>query len=158
MSTIRIGLLVVTLILFYTPALAKDPSGPPLYGTICHKYGTPAEKTLTLPYPAAMKHMDEHGDTYGECTSSSSIACPCFADLSQVGFTDQATCTNSGGNVDITDFSSSSLFAQASKSTCGLTIFGTGNVTEILESAISPEEGAACVEAINNLCATLSQP
>ncbi len=157
MSTIRIGLLVVTLILSYTPALAKDPSGPPLYVTICHKPGTEAQKSLTLPYQAAEKHM-VHGDYEGPCAEFSSIACPCFDDLSQVGFTDQASCTNSGGNVDITDFSSSFLFAQASVSTCGLAIIGTGNDTEILEPVISPEEGAACVEAINNLCATLSQP
>jgi len=157
MSTIRIGSLVTMLIFFYTLALAKGPSGPPLEKTICHKYGTPAQKTLTLPYPAAQKHIDEHGDTEGDCTVTPSV-CPCFADLSQVGFTDQATCTNNEGNVDITDFSSSFLFAQASKSTCGLTIFGTGNDTEILEPVISPGEGTACVEAINNLCATWSQP
>lgn len=157
MSTIRIGSLVAMLILFYTPALAKGPSGPPLEATICHKPGTPAEKTLLLP-PQAVDSHTEHGDYVGACGSLSSSACPCFADLSQVGFTDQATCTNNEGNVDITDFSSSFLFAQASESTCGLTIFGTGNDTEILESVISPKEGAACVEAINNLCATLSQP
>jgi len=157
MSTIRIGLLVVTLILSYTPALAKDPSGPPLYVTICHKPGTEAQKSLTLPYQAAEKHI-VHGDYESPCVEFSSIACPCFDNISQVGFSDQASCTNSGGNVDITDFSSSFLFAQASESTCGLAIIGTENDTEILEPVISPEEGAACVEAINNLCATLSQP
>ena len=157
MSTIRISLLLVTLILFYTPALAKDPSGSPLKEPVCHKVGTPAQKTLLLPLQAVGSHI-EHGDTPGACGSSSSIACQCFDDLSQVGFTDQATCTNIEGNVDITDFSSSFLFAQASKSTCGLTIFGTGNDTEILEPVISPGEGTAYVEAINNLCATLSQP
>ena len=52
MSTIRIGSLVAMLILFYTPALAKDLSGPPVKETICHKYSTPAQKTLTLPHPA----------------------------------------------------------------------------------------------------------
>ena len=161
MSTIRIGLLVVTLILFYTPALAKDPSGPPLYETICHKYGTPAEETLPLPYQAAENHM-VHGDTYGECTSSSSssssIVCPCFEDLSQVGFTDQAQCTNVEGNVDITDFSSSFSIAQASESICGLDIIGTENDISIEDLNLSPEEGKVCVEAIINLCNTLSQP
>ena len=158
MSTIRIGLLIVTLILFYTPALAQEPQGPPSYETICHKYGTPAEKTLTLPYPAAMKHIDAHGDTPGECTdltsSSSSTACPCFDDLTQVGFTDEATCTNNAGNVDIIDSSSGFLFAQASESTCGLAI----GETEDLRPEITPVEGAACIEAINNLCATLPSP
>ena len=157
MSTIRIGLLVVTVILFYTPVFANHPQGPPEKVTICHKYGTPAQKSLTLPYQATEKHM-VHGDTLGACGSSSSIACPCFDDLSQVGFSDQASCTNSGGNVDITDFSSSFLFAQASESTCGLAIIGKGNDTDILEPEISLEEGTACGEAINNLCATLSQP
>ena len=160
MSTIRIALLIVALILFYTPALADPPQGPPEKVTICHKAGSGNQVTLTVATPAADKHLAEHvGDTLGACNSiASSIACPCFDDLSQAGFTDQASCTNSGGNVDITDFSSSFLFAQASVSTCGLAIIGTGNDTEILQPVISPEEGAACVEAINNLCATLSQP
>jgi len=159
MSTIRIALLIVTLILFYTPALADPPQGPPGKVTICHKPGSGNQVTLTVASPAIGKHIEEHGDTLGACnTIASSIACPCFDDLSQAGFSDQASCTNSGGNVDITDFSSSFLFAQASVSTCGLAIIGTGNDTEILEPVISPVEGAACVEAINNLCATLSQP
>ncbi|MEE8114881.1 MAG: hypothetical protein V3T23_11080 [Nitrososphaerales archaeon] len=64
MSTIRIALLIVTLILFYTPALAKDPSVPPVKETICHKPGTEAQKSLTLPYQAAEKHM-VHGDYEG---------------------------------------------------------------------------------------------
>ncbi len=158
MSTLRMGSLVVMLILFYSPALAKDPSGPPVKETICHKPGTEAQKTLTVAQQAVDSHIAEHGDYIGACGSLSSIACPCFDNISQVGFSDQASCTNSGGNVDITDFSSSFLFAQASESTCGLAIIGTENDTEILEPVISPEEGAACVEAINNLCATLSQP
>jgi len=157
MSTIRIGSLVAMLILFYTPALAKDLSGPPVKETICHKYGTPAQKTLTLPHPAAVKHMEEHGDTKGACTGTSSV-CPCFTDLSQVGFTDQAICNNSEGNADIFDVSSSFLFAQAGVSTCGLTIVGTENDTDIEEPVISSDKGAACIEVINNFCATLSQP
>jgi len=35
--------------------------------TICHKPGTPAQKTLTLPYPAATSHVSAHGDTMGPC-------------------------------------------------------------------------------------------
>lgn len=153
MSTIRIGSLVAMLILFYTPALAKGPSGPPLEKTICHKYGTPAEKTLMLPYPAAMKHVDEHGDTKGPCEGTSS-GCPCFTDLSQVGFTNQATCNNSETSPEIFEVSSSFLLAQAGETTCRLAIDGT----EDLKPEISPEEGTACIEAINNLCVSLSQP
>lgn len=35
--------------------------------TICHKPGTPAEKTLTLPLKAAARHILSHGDTLGAC-------------------------------------------------------------------------------------------
>lgn len=34
--------------------------------TVCHKPGTPAQKTLTLPLPAAQAHA-KHGDTLGAC-------------------------------------------------------------------------------------------
>ena len=37
------------------------------YLTICHKAGTRAEKTMTLPYPGAMGHINGHGDTAGPC-------------------------------------------------------------------------------------------
>lgn len=40
------------------------PSGSDV--TVCHKPGTPAEKTLVLPAPAARAHLG-HGDTRGEC-------------------------------------------------------------------------------------------
>jgi hypothetical protein len=36
--------------------------------TICHKPGTPAEKTMTLPLPAAQGHFG-HGDVPGPCPS-----------------------------------------------------------------------------------------
>lgn len=35
--------------------------------TICHKYGTPAQATITIGYPAAMAHLNNHGDFYGGC-------------------------------------------------------------------------------------------
>ena len=108
--------------------------------------------------PQAVNSHTEHGDYEGACGSFSSIACPCFDDLSKVGFTDQATCNNSEGNPDISDVSSSFLFAQASVSTCGLTIVGTENNTVIEEPVISSDEGAACIVVINNFCATLPQP
>lgn len=157
MSTIKMGLLVVTLILFYTPSLAKDPSGLPLEVTICHKPGSPAEKTLLLPPQAVNSHI-EHGDYVGACGSFSSIACPCFDDLSQVGFTGQATCNIREGTTEIVDTSSSFLLAQAgaspSFSACRLAIDGT----EIQKPGISLEEGLACNGKISNFCDTLSQP
>ena len=36
--------------------------------TLCHKPGTPAEKTLVLPLPALHGHL-RHGDTPGACTT-----------------------------------------------------------------------------------------
>ncbi len=42
--------------------------------TICHKPGKPAQKTLTLPYPAAMSHIRAHGDTMGPCRPTP-VAC-----------------------------------------------------------------------------------
>ncbi len=34
--------------------------------TVCHKPGTPAQKTMTLPQPAVRAHVG-HGDTLGAC-------------------------------------------------------------------------------------------
>ena len=52
------------------PAVGKQspPVGqqsPPRV-TICHKPGTPAQKTMTLPQPAAQAHL-AHGDRRGPC-------------------------------------------------------------------------------------------
>ena len=33
---------------------------------VCHKPGTPAQKTMTLPEPAVQAHLG-HGDTLGPC-------------------------------------------------------------------------------------------
>jgi hypothetical protein len=39
--------------------------------TICHKYGTPAEKTMEVAFPAAMiGHVQDHGDFLGACPES----------------------------------------------------------------------------------------
>lgn len=35
--------------------------------TICHKFGTPAENTLQVGYPAAVAHVRQHGDFFGAC-------------------------------------------------------------------------------------------
>jgi hypothetical protein len=47
--------------------MAQPPTSPPPDVTICHKAGTPAEKTMTLPYPGALGHINGHGDTMGAC-------------------------------------------------------------------------------------------
>jgi hypothetical protein len=39
--------------------------------TICHKPGTPAQKTMKVPASAVKGHR-KHGDTLGACSSSSS--------------------------------------------------------------------------------------
>ena len=49
------------------PVVASQGDGPPDQVVICHKPGTPAEKTMTLPRPAAENHIRSHGDTAGPC-------------------------------------------------------------------------------------------
>ena len=41
--------------------------------TICHKPGTPAQKTKSLPEPAIPGHLD-HGDTLGACSDGPTVA------------------------------------------------------------------------------------
>ena len=47
------------------PVVASGGDGPPDQMVICHNPGTPAEKTMTLPRPAAENHIRSHGDTPG---------------------------------------------------------------------------------------------
>lgn len=61
------------IIVLYTPAddPTPQPTPPPDNGssgsvTICHKPGTPAQKTMTLPQSALNGHLG-HGDTMGPC-------------------------------------------------------------------------------------------
>lgn len=35
--------------------------------TLCHKYNTPDEATLTVGYPASLAHFQNHGDFLGAC-------------------------------------------------------------------------------------------
>lgn len=49
---------------------ATAVAGPTPKVTICHKFGTPAENTLTVGYPAAVAHARQHGDFFGACPQS----------------------------------------------------------------------------------------
>lgn len=42
----------------------------PVTVAVCHKYGTPAEKTLVLPLDGAAGHVAGHGDFYGTCAGT----------------------------------------------------------------------------------------
>jgi hypothetical protein len=69
---------VTTVVLLTLPspgALSSAGAGaqPPAV-TICHQPGTPAEKALTLPAPAADAHL-RHGDRLGSCQ----VGTPCSA-------------------------------------------------------------------------------
>ncbi len=66
-------IVIVSITLIYTP---PPPAPPPGNGgggngnggdnTICHKPGTPAEQTMSVPQPALGAHLG-HGDTMGPC-------------------------------------------------------------------------------------------
>ncbi len=64
MLAVGLGLGITTI------AFAKNPPKPPEEVTICHKPGTPAQKTLTLPRKAAEKHIAAHGDSLGPCDAT----------------------------------------------------------------------------------------
>jgi hypothetical protein len=50
--------------IFAATALAA----PQVKMTVCHKYGTPDEATITIGYPAVAAHLQNHGDWMGACT------------------------------------------------------------------------------------------
>ena len=56
-----------------TPTISPTATGSVVM--ICHKPGTPAEKTLTLPVPALNGHLG-HGDTLGPCTGPTPTITP----------------------------------------------------------------------------------
>lgn len=58
-----------------TPTVPTDtlPISPTGVITICHKPGTPAQKTLVLPAAALFGHM-QHGDKYGPCPDAAAAA------------------------------------------------------------------------------------
>lgn len=76
-AVLLIGGLALALFLT-TRALANHPPGPPVQVTICHKFGTPAQKTLTLPHPAAEHHIAAHGDTLGICGACAGVFDKCI--------------------------------------------------------------------------------
>lgn len=61
-------LLITTLagaaLIAFGSAMAAPPASKV---TLCHKYGTPDEATITVGYPAAMAHFQNHGDFTGAC-------------------------------------------------------------------------------------------
>jgi hypothetical protein len=69
------------------PTFAATPSASEESVTLCHKPGTPAQKTLVLPSSAAKGHM-KHGDTAGVCgvPRASAIIGPTGGQISIPGF------------------------------------------------------------------------
>jgi hypothetical protein len=57
--------LVVSILGLLTAAIAS--AAPTVKLTICHKYGTPDQATLTIGYPAVPPHIQNHGDFMGAC-------------------------------------------------------------------------------------------
>ncbi len=58
----------VSIVIGTLAASGGQPQGPQDRVTICHKPGTSAQKTLTLPRKAAERHIANHGDTLGACS------------------------------------------------------------------------------------------
>lgn len=82
-----ISLTVAVTTVLSPPAFAGDPPASKGVVTLCHKPGTPAQKTLVLPSSAAKGHM-EHGDTAGVCgvPRASEIIGPSGGRISIPGF------------------------------------------------------------------------
>ncbi len=67
----RKKLFLIALIVGITAlVVATIPAKPLDKIPVCHKFGTPAQKTLYLPYPAAMAHVRAHGDFACACPSN----------------------------------------------------------------------------------------
>jgi hypothetical protein len=74
------GTVTITPTATMTPTVTPTPTAtmtPTLPGfvTVCHKPGTPAEKTLTLPAPALGGHLG-HGDILGPCAGATPTVTP----------------------------------------------------------------------------------
>jgi hypothetical protein len=63
----RTHLLALTLLPLVGILAATAFAAPVAKLTVCHKYGTPDEATITVGYPAAMTHIQQHGDWLGAC-------------------------------------------------------------------------------------------
>lgn len=58
----------ITLAILTTIGIGASHAAPPNPKvTICHKFGTPAENTLSVGYKAALAHVSKHGDFLGAC-------------------------------------------------------------------------------------------
>ena len=65
MSKVNRGVLAaaIGLSLCSSPMMAAQPAD----AVLCHQPGKPAQRTLTLPQPAASAHVLAHGDLWGSC-------------------------------------------------------------------------------------------
>jgi hypothetical protein len=79
-SAALLGAVLVRVALLPTEAVARE--GDPAQVTICHRPGTPAEQTQTIPISALKGHLG-HGDTEGPCDGDGDT-CPCAASGSAV--------------------------------------------------------------------------
>jgi hypothetical protein len=70
-----LSLLLLAILATQRFVVSADTSGPPQMVTLCHAPGTPAEKTLTLPEPAATAHL-RHGDRLGTCEAGVPCGAP----------------------------------------------------------------------------------
>ena len=100
----RVVLLVLLLsALPSVPTAAASPAPPPVV-TVCHKPGTTAQQTLTLPAPAAQQRITE-GDRPG----------PCHVDVTPVIDSTRAVTANigdSGGTLAVSTASGASMSLQ----------------------------------------------
>ncbi|WP_447007158.1 carboxypeptidase-like regulatory domain-containing protein [Saccharothrix isguenensis] len=71
----RFTTFVVLLLVAAVGGVPMADAGPLDRVTVCHSPGTPAEKTLTLPAPAAEAHL-RHGDRLGSCEDGVPCAAP----------------------------------------------------------------------------------
>ena len=92
MSKVNRGVLAaaIGLSLCSSPMMAAQPAD----AVLCHQPGKPAQRTLTLPQPAASAHVLAHGDLWGSCDGAivppgtgvtfEILACAATASASQI--------------------------------------------------------------------------
>jgi len=67
MKDLKMHLMSAAMVALAATMAAGVQAAPQTKVTICHKFGTPAEGTLTVGYPAVVAHVREHGDFLGAC-------------------------------------------------------------------------------------------